>query len=154
MNKPNELTEETIASLAGFFNTRHDKLLCTANKNGEPSIAIMGTPRVVSGGNVEFEISDPVSRTLDNIRDNNAVCLMVYTPAERARDYEGVRIYAKVDDIDNSSEKFEGIKNKIRERHGDEKAAELQATVSCTITDLRPMVDRGQEWDKPPFGNV
>ncbi len=40
---------------------------------------------------------------------------------------------------------------RILERHGADKAAELEATVTCAITEVRPIVDRGQRWDEPPF---
>ena len=142
-----------IPDLSEFFNGHHDKLLCTASRAGEPDIALMGTPRVLADGTIEFEISDPVSVTLDNIRGNRAVVFIAYRSSERARDYFGARIYAEVTRIETSGEKFDAIRSKIREKHGAEKASELQATVSCTIQKLRPIVDRGQRWDEPPFAN-
>ena len=140
-----------LEALGGFFNTHHDKLLCTASKHGEPSVALMGTPRLLPDGTIDFEISDPVSVTLDNIRENKAVVFIAYEPGVRARDYSGARIYARVDDIQTAGEKFARIRQSILERHGIEKASELQATVSCTVTKVRPIVDRGQPWDCPPF---
>jgi hypothetical protein len=153
--KNENLTDKSfLEALAGFFNNHHDKLLCTANKNGEPSIAIMGTPRLAANGNVEFEISDRVSLTLENIMENKAVVFMAYEPGVRARDYKGTRIYAQVVEILTTGEKIDNIRNAIRAKHGEEKASELQATVSCTITRVRPVVDRGQSWNEPPFGDV
>jgi len=154
MKEENKADEISAALLADFFNKHHDKLLCTANANGEPSIAIMGTPRLADNEHVEFEISDPVSVTLQNIKENKAVVFMAYLPGERARDYAGARIYAEVTEILSTGEKIEKIRSRIRERHGEEKAAELLATVSCRIKKVRPVVDRGQAWNEPPFGNI
>lgn len=134
-----------------FFTTHHDKLLCTANKLGQPSIALMGTPRLLDDGTIDFEISDVISTTLDNIRENRSVVFMVYVPGPRARDYFGVRVYAQVTLIEDTGEKLERIREAIRKKHGDEKAFELQATVNCTISRVRPVVDRGQRWNEPPF---
>jgi hypothetical protein len=143
--------ERVVPPLGTFFNNHHDKLLCTASARGEPSVALMGTPRLLPDGTIDFEISDVVSVTLNNIRENGAVVFMAYQPAARARDYVGMRIYAQVDTIVTAGPKIEAIRQAILERHGPEKAAELQATVNCRVTKVRPLVDRGQAWDQPPF---
>jgi hypothetical protein len=145
--KQNELV---TTELREFFQNHHDKLLCTANKNGEPSISLMGTPRIVENGNIEFELSDDPSITLNNILENKSVVFMVYEPASRTRDYKGVRIYAEVIEVLREGEKLEKIKTKIREKYGNEKADELVATIACEIKKLRPIVDRGQTWDELP----
>ena len=41
-------------TLGDFFNSRPAKLLCTANRRGEPSIALMGTPRLLRDGSIDF----------------------------------------------------------------------------------------------------
>jgi hypothetical protein len=151
---PNHTADVSLDALRSFFNNHHDKLLCTANKLGEPSIALMGTPRMLADGTIDFEISDVVSGTLNNIRENKSVVFMAYESAARARDFRGARIYAEATQIQTSGEKLDGIREAIRQRHGDEKAAELQATVSCAVKKVRPIVDRGQKWDEAPFGNV
>ena len=145
------LEETALQALREFFNHHHDKLLCTANKQGEPSISLMGTPRMLPDGSIDFEISDLVSTTLDNIQENKAVVFMAYEPAARARDFRGARIYAQVTNIQTEGEKLEQIRDAILQKHGAEKAKELQATVSCRITKVRPVVDRGQRWNEPPF---
>lgn len=147
------IDDEAKKALIDFFNHHHDKLLCTANKEGEPSVALMGTPRLVSNETVEFEISDAVSVTLDNILENKAVVFIAYVPGQRARDYWGARVYAHVDEILTSGEKIEAIRQAIEEKHGAEKAAELRATVTCSIRRVRPIVDRGQPWNEPPFND-
>lgn len=140
-----------LPAVIAFFNHRHDILLCTADARGEPNVALMGTPRLQPDGRVAFEISDPVSRTLDNIRENPAVVFMSYEPGPRARDFRGVRLHARVTAIADSGPAFDAIRQGILERHGADKAAELQATVTCAVTRVRPVVDRGQRWDEPPF---
>ena len=151
MKTENQEIESSNALLADFFNGHHDKLLCTANKQGEPDIALMGTPRILESGDIGFEVSDKISLTLENIKENKSVVFMAYLPGARARDYSGVRIYAEVTEILTSGDKVEEIRKSIRERFGEEKAAEFQATVTCKISKVRPVVDRGQKWDKPPF---
>jgi hypothetical protein len=43
---------------------------------------------------------------------------MAYTPAERARDYHGARIYAEVTELLSDGEKFARIKETIRNKFG------------------------------------
>jgi hypothetical protein len=138
----------SIARLRAFFNTHHDKLLCTANRAGEPSVALMGTPRLNADGTVDFEISDPVSTTLDNIQENPSVVFIAYVPGPRARDYAGARVYARIEKLLTEGEELEAIRQGIFDRHGAKKAADLQATVRCRITRVRPIVDRGQPWNE------
>ncbi|GEP91687.1 Pyridoxamine 5'-phosphate oxidase [Chitinophaga terrae (ex Kim and Jung 2007)] len=138
-------------ALREFFESHHDKFLCTVNKNGEPSIALMGTPRLNADGNIELELSDNPSVSLNNIQENKSVVFLVYEPAARARDYKGVRIYAEAIEILTQGEKLENIREKLRAKFGDEKADELVATATFSIKKLRPVIDRGQLWNEPPF---
>ena len=151
MTLVNAVPEFPLDALRSFFNTHHDKLLCTANQAGEPSIALMGTPKLLENGDLTFEISDPQSLTLHNVQQNKAVCFMAYMPGERARDYIGARIYADVTEILTEGEKLAQIREHIRARHGAERAAELLATITCSVRKVRPVVDRGQQWHEAPF---
>lgn len=141
----------SIESLATFFNSHHDKLLCTADRNGLPNVSLMGTPRMEANGTIVFELSDEPSMTLNNILENKEVVWMLYVPGQRARDYTGARIYGEVTEIITSGDKLEQIRTRIRERFGEEKASELVATVTCSIRNVRPIIDRGQSWDELPF---
>ncbi|WP_370899228.1 pyridoxamine 5'-phosphate oxidase family protein [Chryseobacterium gossypii] len=154
MSKEKQQNTLCTDELRAFFKSHHDKLLCTANKKGEPSIALMGTPRLNCEGNIELELSDNPSVSLNNILENKAVVFLVYEPAARARDYKGVRIYAEAIEILTEGEKLENIRENLRAKFGDEKADELVATATFSITKLRPIVDRGQHWSEPPFGNA
>lgn len=141
----------TLNALSDFFNNHHDKLVCTANKHGVPNVSIMGTPKIMESGDIVFHISDPISVTMDNMRENKEVVFMAYVPGERARDYHGVRIHTEVTEIISFGEKFELIKEKISERFGKDKADELLASITCRVKKIRPVIDRGQQWDEPPM---
>ncbi|SFN18712.1 hypothetical protein SAMN05428949_1828 [Chitinophaga sp. YR627] len=151
MNGVNEINGFSVATLAEFFNTHHDKLLCTADKNGAPNIALMGTPRMTANGIIELELSDEPSITLQNMRENKEVVFMLYLSGQRARDYSGARIYAEVAEIITSGEKLDKIREGIRQRFGNEKADGIKATVNCRIKKVRPIVDRGQQWNEAAF---
>lgn len=145
-----DLDASAQQALGTFFNHHHDKLLCTASRAGVPSIALMGTPRLAENGDLTFEISDPQSRTFQNVCENPAVVFMAYVSGARARDYAGVRLYAEATEVLTAGPRLEQIRQRIRERHGEEKAAELLASITCRITQVRPVIDRGQGWDELP----
>ncbi|MCC8957904.1 hypothetical protein H8B02_32085 [Bradyrhizobium sp. Pear77] len=92
-------------ALRSFIKDQHNELLCTANRHSEPSVALMGTPRLLGNGTVDFEIRESVSTSFDNIRENAAIVFMAYFPGPRARDYYGARLYAKVREIWTSTGK-------------------------------------------------
>ncbi len=147
----NEQNELESTELRDFFQSHHDKFICTASRNAEPSMSINGTARMTPNGKIEFELSDDPSVTLNNILENRSVMFMVYEPAERARDYKGVRIYAEVTEILKEGEKLEKIRTRLKEKFGEEKAQELIATLTCEIKELRPIIDRGQLWNELPL---
>lgn len=124
--------EVSLSDLGEFFNSQHDKLLCTANKNGEPNIALMMTPKLLENGEIEMGIKYESSKTLQNIRENRTIVFMTYIPDDNVSAYTGVRVYAEVIKILSIGENTEGF----------------CATVTCLITNVRPLVDRGQVWIK------
>ncbi|MGE9516061.1 MAG: pyridoxamine 5'-phosphate oxidase family protein [Solitalea-like symbiont of Tyrophagus putrescentiae] len=139
-----------IETLRHIFNNHKDKLLCTSNNNGEPNVCIMGNPKINENGDIEFIINGTSSVTLDNLKENKNIFFMVFTPGERAKDYKGVRIQARADEVHTSGGKFEDIKSIRREKLGEARAAELLAYVICKVQNLRPIVDRGQAWTDAP----
>ena len=126
--------EFSLSDLTKFFNSQHDKLLCTANRIGEPNIALMMTPKLLENGEIEMGIKYEPSKTLRNIRENRTIVFMTYIPHAEMTAYEGVRIYAEVTKILSCGENTQ----------------EFCATVTCRITQVRPLVDRGQVWSATP----
>ncbi len=136
--------------LGDFFNSHHDKLLCTSDRYGQPNIALMGTPRLSSEETIDFDISGAVSRSLENIKENKNIVFFVYETGNRARDYKGARIYAEVTRVETSGEIFEKVKGELMNRFGVQKAEELQATIRCKVKHVRPVIDTNQKWNESP----
>lgn len=134
MEIESKIREVSLSDLGEFFNSQHDKLLCTSNTKGEPNIALMMTPKLLESGEIEMGIKYESSRTLQNIRENRTIVFMTYIPDKDVLAYTGVRVYANVTKI------F------VRGENTDE----FCATVTCRITSVRPLVDRGQVWIKKP----
>jgi hypothetical protein len=146
-----QLDSDAIKQLRDFFNVKHEIILCSVSRDGVPNAALMGSCRLSESGNVEFEVSEPANSpamTFANIKENKNVLFMRFVSGERARDYKGLRIYAEITELQTSGEKIDALRAKIAEKYGADKAAETRATVTCRITNIRPILDRRQGWRK------
>ena len=133
--------------LKNFFNTRpRNIIISTANKNREPNVAILNSTRLEDNDLIEFEIGKSI--TLQNIKENPKIVFMIAREGNTLMEFKGVRIYSKVIDIQTAGEKLDNAKEILRIRVGKEAADSIIATVICKIEKIRPLVDRGQVWDK------
>jgi len=133
--------------LKNFFNTRpRNIIISTANKNREPNVAILNSTRLEDNDLIEFEIGKSI--TLQNIKENPRIVFMIAREGNSLMEFKGVRIYSKVIDIQTAGEKLDNAKEILRIRVGKEAADSIIATVICKIEKIRPLVDRGQVWDK------
>jgi len=133
--------------LKNFFNTRpRNIIISTANKNREPNVAILNSTRLEDNDLIEFEIGKSI--TLQNIKENPKIVFMIAREGNTLMEFKGVRIYSKVIDIQTIGEKLDNAKEILRTRVGKEAADSITATVICKIEQIRPLVDRGQVWDK------
>lgn len=149
-----DIEADSQADLATFFNHHHDKIVCTANTRGEPNVAIIGTMRMVNDHVIQFEITEDSSTTLENLSENRAMVVLNYEAADRARNYQGARLYARAQRIVTAGVEFQEVYDRIALRLGAEKAAALKATVICQIEKVRPIIDLGQSWYVPPFAKA
>ncbi|XWO13464.1 hypothetical protein HPDP_00161 [Candidatus Hepatincola sp. Pdp] len=147
----NAINHVAIEKLRRFFNNQpQDIIVCTANKAGEPNVALMNSSRILENQDIEFEISETVSSpsiTFRNIKENKYITFMVVKSGKSSKEYQGIRIYAKVIQIHTTGEKLVKMQNFIKEKFGEEKALEVVATVVCQIKKIRPLIDRGQPWE-------
>ena len=133
--------------LKNFFNFRpHNIMISTTNKKCEPNIAILNSSRIEDNDMIVFEIGKSI--TLKNITENPKITFMIAREGNTLMEYKGVRIYSKVIEIQTTGEKIEKAKETLRINVGKEAADSIVATVICKIEKIRPLVDRGQIWDK------
>ncbi len=132
--------------LERFFNDRPRNVsVCTVNALKEPNIAIINSSRIAEN-KIEFEVGE--SSTLRNIESNKSVAFIIVKEGKTLMEYKGIRIYGSATEIQTTGEKLERARAILRERVGEKEAAAIKATVICKIDRIRPLVDRGQGWEK------
>jgi len=138
---------KTLKDLIEYFNKRpRIGTLGTANKEGRPNIAHLGSPQMVDEKTVVMGLGQ--NRTLANLRENPYAVFTILEPAKTVTEWKGVRVYLKMTDLQTAGEKLENIKDAIAKRSGEGAAKFVRAVATFEITEIRPIVDFGQGWGK------
>jgi hypothetical protein len=121
--------------------------LSTADKNGNVNAAYFGSPRMVDEKTIVM--GSGTNKSLANLRENPNAVFLVMEPGESLTGWKGVRIYVKMSDCQTSGPELETIRAAIAEKTGPEIANKMiHAALKFQITDIRPLADFGQGWEK------
>ena len=120
--------------------------ISTASKDGRVDVAVMGSPRMTDEKTVVIGLG--ANRTLANLRENPNAVFMIVEPGETVMDWKGIRVYMKMKNIATSGKPLEDYRQRMAAVAGKEAAAMIQAVVTFDVTELRPIMDMGQGWEK------
>ena len=138
---------KTLKDLMEYFNKRpRIGTLGTASKEGKPNIAHLGSPQMVDEKTVVMGLGQ--NRTLANLQENPYAVFTILEPAKTVAEWKGVRVYLKMTDLQTSGEKLDKVKDAIAKRSGEGAAKFVRAVATFAITEIRPIVDVGQGWEK------
>lgn len=135
-------------NLMDYFN-RQPRIgtLATASKDGRVDVAVYGSPRMTDERTVI--IGSNTNRTLANLRENPHAVYMIIEPGAGIMDWKGVRVYMTVRSIETSGPAFEAYLDQVAAVIGEIARTMLHALVTFDVTEVRPIVDMGQDWDQP-----
>lgn len=133
--------------LMDFFN-KQPRLgtLSTSDKAGNVNCAYFGSPRMVDEKTIVMGIGK--NRSFANLQENPNGVFMIMEPGKALPQWKGVRIYFKMTDCRTEGEKLDQIKAAIAQAAGDAAAKIIHAALTFTITEVRPLADFGQGWEK------
>jgi hypothetical protein len=141
------LMAKTLKDLMEYFNKRpRIGTLGTASKEGKPNVAHLGSPEMVDERTVVMGLGQ--NRTLANLRENPYAVFTILEPAKTVTEWKGVRVYLKMTDLQMSGGKLDNVKGAIARRSGESAAKFVRAAATFEITEIRPIVDVGQGWEK------
>ena len=120
--------------------------LSTAGKAGNVDSAIFGSPRMTDGKTVVMGLGK--NRTLVNLQQNPHAVYLIMEPGASIMDWKGVRVYLKVQNIATSGPVLDTFKTQMAKVAGEEAAKMIHAAVSFAVTEVRPLIDMGQGWEK------
>ncbi len=133
--------------LMDYFNKQpRIGILSTANREGKVNAALFGSPRMVDEKTVVMGLGK--NRTLDYLQQNPHAVYTILEPGETLMDWKGLRVYLKLKDCATSGKKLEAYKREVAAALGEDAAKMMHATLTFEVTEVRPIVDMGQGWEK------
>lgn len=120
--------------------------LSTADKTGRVDAAVLGSPRMTDEKTVVAGLGK--NRTLANLQQNPNAMYLVMEPGKSLMDWKGVRVYLKAKSIVTSGPGLEAYRKEVAKVAGEQAAGMMAAVVNFDITEVRPLVDMGQGWEK------
>ena len=120
--------------------------LSTAGADGTVDVAVYGSPRMTDDRTVV--LGSGTNRTLANLRQNPHAVYMIMEPGESIMDWKGVRVYMTLKDLATSGPAFDEYMAQIARVVGEAAASMIHALATFEITEVRPIVDMGQGWER------
>lgn len=135
------------AELIDYFNKQPRLgVISTSNKDGDVDSAVYGSPRMIDDKTVIVALA--LGRTFANLQENPKAVFMVMEPGAGVLDWKGVRVYLKMREYVNSGQQFEMYKSQIAKVAGEQAAGMIQVLATFEVTEVRPLIDFGQGWEK------
>lgn len=120
--------------------------LSTADKSGKVDSAVLGSPRMTDDKTVVVGLGK--NRSLANLQQNPNAIFLVMEPGKTLMDWKGVRVYLKAKNIATSGPGLTSYKAEVAKVAGQQAADMMAAVVNFDVTEIRPLVDMGQGWEK------
>src|SRR5512137_1662204 len=120
--------------------------LSTASKNGKVDAAVFGSPRMVDEKTVVMGLGK--DRSLQYLQENPNAVYLIMEPGKSLMEWKGIRVYLKMKTAATSGPKLEDYKSQMVKAFGPDAAKMIHAAITFEVTELRPLVDMGQGWEK------
>ena len=135
------------SQLMEYFN-RQPRIgtISSAGKGGKVDVAVMGSPHMTDEKTVV--LGSGANRTLANLRENPHAVYMIMEPGQGIMDWKGVRVYMTLTDLATSGPAFDGYTAQLAMVVGEDAASMIKAVATFEVTEVRPIVDMGQGWER------
>jgi len=120
--------------------------LSTADKAGNVDSAVFGSPRMTDEKTVVMGLGK--NRTLANLQQNPHAVYLIMDSGATLMDWKGIRVYLKTKKITTSGPVLDTFKAQMAKVAGEEAAKMIYAVVNFEVTEIRPLIDMGQGWEK------
>ena len=120
--------------------------LSTADKAGKVDSGVFGSPRMTDERTIVMGLGK--NRSLVNLQQNPHAVYLIMEPGATLMDWKGIRVYLKAQNIATSGPVLDNFKAQMAKVAGEEAAKMIHAAVSFVVTEVRPIIDMGQGWEK------
>jgi predicted pyridoxine 5'-phosphate oxidase superfamily flavin-nucleotide-binding protein len=122
-----------------FNKTPRIGTLSTVSANGEPNVAVFGSPQMIDENTVVMGIGE--NRSFRNLKQNPHAAFIVVEPGKTLFEWKGARVYLEAMDIETSGGFYTQVKEDIAKAAGEQAARMIHAAVRFRITEVRNIVD-------------
>ncbi|WP_348303244.1 pyridoxamine 5'-phosphate oxidase family protein [Methanothrix sp.] len=135
------------AKLMEYFN-RQPRLgvLGTASKDGIVDVAVMGSLQMIDEKTITATFAR--GRTFANLQENPNAVYMIMNQGSEILDWKGIRVYLRMREYITSGPQLESYKSQVAKVVGEQAAEMIQVMVTFDLTEVRPLIDVGQGWEK------
>lgn len=121
--------------------------LSTSSKDGKVDSAVFGSPRMTDEKTVIMGLGK--GRSLANLQQNPHAAFLIMEPGKSLPEWKGLRVYLKMKTAVTSGPQLDGYRAEIGKMIGADAAKKMiHAVVTFEVTEVRPLVDMGQGWEK------
>jgi hypothetical protein len=136
---PNKLME--------YFNKQpRIGVLSTSSEAGAVDAAILGSPQMIDEKTVTVAFGR--GRSFANLQENPNAVYMILEPGSGIMDWKGIRVYLRMIEHVTSGPKLEAYKSQAAKVIGEQAAEMVKTLVTFEVTEVRPLVDFGQGWER------
>ena len=120
--------------------------LSTSGKEGKVDVAIFGSPRMTDEKTVFMGLGK--NRSLMYLQQNPYAVYKIMEPGKTLMDWKGIRVYLKMTNLVTSGLVLDTHKKQLAKVTGEAAAGMIYAGVTFEVTEVLPIIDIGQGWEK------
>lgn len=113
--------------------------LATSDGEGKVNNAVFSALQMVDEQTVMMAIGD--NRSYAYLKRNPRAAFIFFEPAESPFDWQGARVYLKMEQAAENGPAFEQMVAIVRQMAGDQAADNVRAAVTFSIEEVRPLID-------------
>ena len=121
-------------------------VISTSSKDGKVDSAVYGSPQMVDEETVIVALAK--GRTFANLQENPNAMFMIMEPGEGILDWKGIRVYLKMKEYVTSGVQLDMYKSQVAKIVGEQAADMIKVLATFEVTEVRPLIDFGQGWEK------
>lgn len=133
--------------LMDYFN-RQPRLgvISTSGKDGQVDSAVYGSPQMIDEKTVLVAFGR--GRTISNLFKNPNAVYMILEPGAGILDWKGIRVYMRMKEHFDSGPRLDEYKSQMAKIVGEQAAGMIAVLAVFEVTEVRPLIDFGQGWEK------
>jgi hypothetical protein len=108
--------------------------------------AVIGSPQMVDEKTVIVSLAS--GRTFANLQENPNAVYIIIEQGAGILDWKGIRVYLRMKEYVTSGPQLDTYKSQMAKIVGEQAANTIKVLATFEVTEVRPLVDFGQGWEK------